>query len=130
MRRIVSSNWLPLPCNLCFVLNSVQGHYLATIRLEVNTNAVVIGCQFNEITEVAHDHADLPMYVSYSDLSQLGIQAIPQPVPQQVDRQYCEQHRQPWKQRDPPGSRQEATAVGDHQSPGRAGRGDPNPQKT
>src|SRR5262245_45669498 len=56
--------------------------------------------------------------VQCSDLPQLGIQTVPQPVAQEINREHREQHGQTWEERDPPGSRQKATAVGDHQAPG------------
>src|SRR5262249_38805149 len=67
---------------------------------------------------------------STSDLAQLGVQPVSQPIPQQVHRQHREQHGQTGEQRDPPGGRQKAAAVGDHQAPGRVGWRDSDAQET
>jgi hypothetical protein len=84
-----------------------------------------------ECMTLSYDHKAPPSRcIPASDLPQLGIEPVPQPVSQEVDREHREQHGQTWEERDPPGGRQKATAVGDHQAPGWIGRWDPNTQET
>jgi hypothetical protein len=67
--RVISSNWQPLSVNPRFVLNSVQGYHLATIRFEVNPNMTIVRCQCNEISDMAHRNKD--SLVPHSALSPL-----------------------------------------------------------
>jgi len=54
---------------------------------------------------------------------------VAQPVSHQIHGENGEQHRQSRKERDPPRGGQEAAAVGDHQPPGRVGRGHADAQE-
>src|SRR5215471_2198463 len=65
----------------------------------------------------SHHKASPGHYIPASDLPQLGIQPVPQPIAQEIDCEHREQHGQTWEERDPPGCRQKATAVGNHQAP-------------
>ena len=68
--------------------------------------------------------------VSHSQLPEFGIQAVPEPVTKQVERQDDQGDGQPWQQRQPPGSGDFPTALGHHLAPGRHRGWDTSAQET